>query len=295
MLFGKNKTVHYIELDSNSFQFDLSKVVFLDNLTNLLLDHNEIYGSLPEELTTLKFDELDVSYNNFAGKFLKAAGFRASNLWLMPTINACVMLLSLPSPSGLCSYHPEKMLKIFGKSVPFRVSGTIYTMATVKEDENSTTSSSRRRSPADNTTLAEFQRRQERKKAGKGHEKGPEKEPKKEHLVLGSSQPNPKKPGNTNLTTKMDNLHPPRNTTAPKKRSEDQKLAKIETKLKKLRDENDQNQRMKRYVLEETRRRCLLGQPDPTDQELPDLIDKKKARHTLALLEKKQVKQKVQE
>ncbi|CAI9113918.1 OLC1v1014623C1 [Oldenlandia corymbosa var. corymbosa] len=169
-----------------------------------------------------------------------------------------------------------------------KVSGTIFIMARVEEDESSKGSSGRRRNPADNTTLAEFQKRQERKKVGKSHEKGPEMEPEKERLVLGSSQPNPKKLDNTNLMTEKEDLRPPRNTAASKKCLEDQKLAKIEAGLKKLRDDSDQNQRMKRYVLEETKHHCLLGQPDPTDQELANLIDEKKACRTLALLKARQ-------
>ncbi|CAI9100119.1 OLC1v1037049C1 [Oldenlandia corymbosa var. corymbosa] len=67
-LFGKTKTVNYIELSSNSFQFDLSKVVFPENLTNLVLDHNKIYGSPPKGLTRLKLDQFDVSYNKLCGQ-----------------------------------------------------------------------------------------------------------------------------------------------------------------------------------------------------------------------------------
>ncbi|CAI9117441.1 OLC1v1018837C1 [Oldenlandia corymbosa var. corymbosa] len=160
-------------------------------------------------------------------------------------------------------------------------------MARVEEDASSTASSGRRRSSADDTTLAEFQRRQERKKVRKSHERGPEKEPEKERMILDCSQPNLRKLDKANPATEKEDLPPPRNTTASKKHLEDQKLAKIEAKLKKLRDDNDQNQMMERYVLEETRRHYLLGKPDPTEQELVYLIDKKEARRTIALLEKK--------
>ncbi|CAI9100124.1 OLC1v1037054C1 [Oldenlandia corymbosa var. corymbosa] len=67
-LFGKNKTVITVELSSNLFEFDLSNVAFPDSLKNLLLDHNKIFGRLPEGLTQLKLQSLDVSYNNLCGK-----------------------------------------------------------------------------------------------------------------------------------------------------------------------------------------------------------------------------------
>lgn len=67
-LFGKNKTVNFVELNSNSFQFDLSNVAFPDRLTNLVIDHNQIFGSLPQGLTQLNLQELNVSYNNLCGQ-----------------------------------------------------------------------------------------------------------------------------------------------------------------------------------------------------------------------------------
>ncbi|CAI9100121.1 OLC1v1037051C1 [Oldenlandia corymbosa var. corymbosa] len=68
LLFGKNKTVNQVQLNSNLFQFDLSNVVFPDSLTSLILDHNKIYGSLPEGLTQLNLQQFDVSYNKLCGQ-----------------------------------------------------------------------------------------------------------------------------------------------------------------------------------------------------------------------------------
>ncbi|CAI9100118.1 OLC1v1037048C1 [Oldenlandia corymbosa var. corymbosa] len=67
-LFGKNKTVENVELNFNSFEFDISNVVFPDNLTTLLLDHNKIYGRLPEGLTELNLQFFDVSDNGLCGQ-----------------------------------------------------------------------------------------------------------------------------------------------------------------------------------------------------------------------------------
>ncbi|CAI9112008.1 OLC1v1012371C1 [Oldenlandia corymbosa var. corymbosa] len=156
-------------------------------------------------------------------------------------------------------------------------------MTKVEEDEF-TGSSGRPRTPADDTTLTKFQKRQEKKKVERNREKGPENEPEKERLVLSSSQPNPKRPDNTKPVTDKEDLCPPWNTGTSKKYLEDQKLAKIEAELKKLRDDSDQSRMMKKYVLEETKRSCLLGLPDPTAQELANMIDEKEACRTLARL-----------
>ncbi|CAI9117437.1 OLC1v1018833C1 [Oldenlandia corymbosa var. corymbosa] len=140
-------------------------------------------------------------------------------------------------------------------------------MVRVEEDAGSTASSAHQYSLGDDTPLAEFQRRQEKRKIGKSHGGELGKEPTKERLVLGTSHPDPEKQNKTNLPPEKEDIPIPRNTPAATKRLEDQKLARIEAELKKLGDDSDQQQRMWRYVLQETRRRCLLGQPDPTEQE----------------------------
>ncbi|CAI9100123.1 OLC1v1037053C1 [Oldenlandia corymbosa var. corymbosa] len=67
-LFGRSKTVLFIDLSRNLFEFDLSKVQFPVNLTNLDLNHNRIFGSLPQGLTRLNLQFLNVSYNRLCGK-----------------------------------------------------------------------------------------------------------------------------------------------------------------------------------------------------------------------------------
>ncbi|CDP10105.1 unnamed protein product [Coffea canephora] len=68
LLFGKNKTVHFVDLSRNLFEFDLSKVEFPDSLTNLDLNHNKIFGSLPNGLTELTLQFFNVSYNSLCGQ-----------------------------------------------------------------------------------------------------------------------------------------------------------------------------------------------------------------------------------
>ncbi|GMH12549.1 hypothetical protein Nepgr_014390 [Nepenthes gracilis] len=66
-LFGKNKALQQIDLSRNLFEFDFSKLDFPAGLTNLDVNHNKIYGSLPQDLTELNLQLLNVSYNNLCG------------------------------------------------------------------------------------------------------------------------------------------------------------------------------------------------------------------------------------
>ncbi|KAE8725800.1 Polygalacturonase inhibitor [Hibiscus syriacus] len=68
VLFGKNKTTFDIDLSRNMFQFDLSKLQFPKSLARLDLNHNKITGSIPERLTELDLQFLNVSYNRLCGK-----------------------------------------------------------------------------------------------------------------------------------------------------------------------------------------------------------------------------------
>ncbi|KAL3533882.1 hypothetical protein ACH5RR_007403 [Cinchona calisaya] len=67
-LFGKSKTVLFVDLSRNLFEFDLSKVEFPENMTNLDLNHNKIFGSLPEGLIKMQLQLLNVSYNKLCGQ-----------------------------------------------------------------------------------------------------------------------------------------------------------------------------------------------------------------------------------
>nr|ADL29790.1 PGIP [Morus alba var. multicaulis] len=67
-LFGENKRSLLIDLSRNSFSFDLTSVKFSRTLVSLDLNHNKITGSLPAELTELKLNLFNVSYNRLCGK-----------------------------------------------------------------------------------------------------------------------------------------------------------------------------------------------------------------------------------
>lgn len=67
-LFGTNKTVQIVDLSRNVLEFDLTKVEFPASLTSLDFNHNRITGSLPEGLTGLNLQYLNVSYNRLCGK-----------------------------------------------------------------------------------------------------------------------------------------------------------------------------------------------------------------------------------
>ncbi|KAI3446440.1 hypothetical protein Pfo_003105 [Paulownia fortunei] len=67
-LFGTNKTIQIVDFSRNMFEFDLTKVEFPESLTSLDLNHNRITGSLPEGLTQLDLQYLNVSYNRLCGQ-----------------------------------------------------------------------------------------------------------------------------------------------------------------------------------------------------------------------------------
>ncbi|KAK4272566.1 hypothetical protein QN277_021105 [Acacia crassicarpa] len=69
VLFGSNKTVQIVDLSRNhELAFNLSKVVFPSSLTSLDLNHNKVYGGLPQQLTELNLQYLNVSYNRLCGQ-----------------------------------------------------------------------------------------------------------------------------------------------------------------------------------------------------------------------------------
>ncbi|KAF3635569.1 Polygalacturonase inhibitor 1 [Capsicum annuum] len=67
-LFGKNKTIQTIDLSRNALEFDLSKVELPESLTSLDLNHNRIFGSLPQGLKDLQLQFFNVSYNRLCGQ-----------------------------------------------------------------------------------------------------------------------------------------------------------------------------------------------------------------------------------
>ncbi|XP_021723947.1 polygalacturonase inhibitor-like, partial [Chenopodium quinoa] len=69
VFFGKNKGLQWIDISSNKFSFDLTKVGLPKTLNNLLLSHNQIYGSLPPALVKLPMlQQFNVSYKRLCGK-----------------------------------------------------------------------------------------------------------------------------------------------------------------------------------------------------------------------------------
>ncbi|RZC71843.1 hypothetical protein C5167_035661 [Papaver somniferum] len=64
----KHGLTRYIDLSRNLFEFDLSNVKFPKSLTWLDLSHNKIFGRIPKEISGLKLQMLNVSYNSLCGK-----------------------------------------------------------------------------------------------------------------------------------------------------------------------------------------------------------------------------------
>ncbi|KAI3760578.1 hypothetical protein L1987_50975 [Smallanthus sonchifolius] len=75
MFFGANKTIQIAVFSRNSFQFNFSEVEFPASLTNLDLNHNKIYGSLPATLTGISLLNLNVSYNRLCGRIPEDLAF----------------------------------------------------------------------------------------------------------------------------------------------------------------------------------------------------------------------------
>ncbi|EOA22286.1 hypothetical protein CARUB_v10002884mg [Capsella rubella] len=67
MFFGRNKTTVTLDLSRNNFHFNLSKVKLAKSLVSLDLSHNRIFGELPLELTNLRLDHFNVSFNRLCG------------------------------------------------------------------------------------------------------------------------------------------------------------------------------------------------------------------------------------
>ncbi|KAL3642049.1 hypothetical protein CASFOL_012864 [Castilleja foliolosa] len=68
-LLGKNKTIETVDFSRNVLMFNMSNVEIPESLSNLDLNHNKIYGSLPAGLASLdRLSGLNVSYNRLCGQ-----------------------------------------------------------------------------------------------------------------------------------------------------------------------------------------------------------------------------------
>ncbi|KAL7158170.1 hypothetical protein ABFS83_02G124300 [Erythranthe nasuta] len=69
VFFGEGKATDTIVISRNHFEFDLSKVGFMDFLITLDISHNKIYGNIPKHITDAVFlQQLNVSYNRLCGE-----------------------------------------------------------------------------------------------------------------------------------------------------------------------------------------------------------------------------------
>ncbi|KAJ6845195.1 polygalacturonase inhibitor-like [Iris pallida] len=68
-LFGKSKPTVQLNLSRNSFAFDFGKAEFPASTEYMDISHNEIYGSIPNQVTKLpNLIEFDVNHNRLCGK-----------------------------------------------------------------------------------------------------------------------------------------------------------------------------------------------------------------------------------
>ncbi|OWM82674.1 hypothetical protein CDL15_Pgr002249 [Punica granatum] len=69
MFFGGNKSTQILDFSRNQFQFDMSRLEVYPRLAYLNVNHNKIYGSIPDEMTRLpELRGLNVSYNRLCGR-----------------------------------------------------------------------------------------------------------------------------------------------------------------------------------------------------------------------------------
>ncbi|KAL8495944.1 hypothetical protein ACS0TY_019895 [Phlomoides rotata] len=68
-LFFGNRVTRTLVISRNKFEFDFSKVRFREELAELDISHNNIYGSIPPRITkAVRLQSLNVSYNRLCGK-----------------------------------------------------------------------------------------------------------------------------------------------------------------------------------------------------------------------------------
>ncbi|KFK23620.1 hypothetical protein AALP_AAs71127U000100 [Arabis alpina] len=128
MFFGRNKTTIRVNLSRNMFQFELSKVKFAKTIVSLDLSHNGIFGEFPRELTKLRLEHFNVSYNHLSGKIpsggvlqtfepsvyshnicLCGAPQSHTHLLTMKLLHLCIFLISLSS-SYSCTLNDKNAL-----------------------------------------------------------------------------------------------------------------------------------------------------------------------------------------
>lgn len=69
VFFGKGKIISTIIISRNNFEFDFSKVSFMESLDVLDISHNKIYGTIPQQITDAVYlQQLNLTYNRLCGK-----------------------------------------------------------------------------------------------------------------------------------------------------------------------------------------------------------------------------------
>lgn len=102
LLFGPKKSTWKVDLSMNSFEFDISNVEFAKSLEFLDINHNKIFGRLPEGLTQLSLVHFNVSYNRLTGEIpqggdlqkFDASAYRGNDL-CGPPLSRCDVVTAL--------------------------------------------------------------------------------------------------------------------------------------------------------------------------------------------------------
>ncbi|XP_054804442.1 polygalacturonase inhibitor-like [Prosopis cineraria] len=101
MLFGPNKTTQMVDLSRNLLSFDVGRVEFPASLISLDLNHNMIYGTLPQGLKAVDFLQmLNVSYNRMCGEIPQGGRLQRFDVSAY-FHNKCLCGSPLPACKGL--------------------------------------------------------------------------------------------------------------------------------------------------------------------------------------------------
>ncbi|KAJ6850744.1 polygalacturonase inhibitor-like [Iris pallida] len=96
-LFGKSKPLSQITLAQNKLSFDLSPVEYPTvNPLNVDLSHNQIYGSISNQIIEVDVRLINVSYNKLCGKIPSGGNFGPFGAYLFEH-NKCLCGTPLPA------------------------------------------------------------------------------------------------------------------------------------------------------------------------------------------------------
>ncbi|KAJ3701328.1 hypothetical protein LUZ61_005033 [Rhynchospora tenuis] len=115
-LFGKQKRAFGIVLANNEFEFDMSYIEIPKNLYKLELNHNKIYGKIPDSIKSAPLYDLDLSFNRLCGEIPQGGNMQIFNATAFAN-NTCLCGYPLP-PCSTYAPAPAPILEAAFDSSP---------------------------------------------------------------------------------------------------------------------------------------------------------------------------------